>query len=123
MSEHSGACGGTMRYWSVLRSSHKKACARTGKAFPFVVIQGAGLDGFWIDRVLQNEGIESHVVDAASIATSRRRSRARPTESTARRWFARCWRTSGANRGCARWLGHRRPRMRTAAASAVSVRC
>jgi transposase len=36
-----------------------------------------GLDGFWIDRVLQNEGIESHVVDPASVATSRRRRRAK----------------------------------------------
>jgi transposase len=50
---------------------------RTGKVFPFVVIQEAGLDGFWIDRALQNEGIESHVVDPASIATSRRRRRAK----------------------------------------------
>ena len=48
-----------------------------GKVFPFVVIQEAGLDGFWIDRALQNEGIESHVVDPASIATSRRRRRAK----------------------------------------------
>jgi putative addiction module killer protein len=31
------------------------------------------LDGFWIHRVLQGEGVESHVVDPASIATSRRR--------------------------------------------------
>ena len=51
----------------------EKARARTGKVFPFVVIQEAGLDGFWIDRALQNDGIESHVVDPASIATSRRR--------------------------------------------------
>ena len=50
---------------------------RTGKVFPLIVIQEAGLDGFWIDRVLQNEGIESHVVDPASIATSRRRRRAK----------------------------------------------
>ena len=48
-----------------------------GSVFPFVVIQEAGLDGFWIDRVLQNEAIESHVVDPASIATSRRRRRAK----------------------------------------------
>jgi len=45
--------------------------------FPIVVIQEAGLDGFWIHRVLQKEGIESHVVDPASIATSRRRRRAK----------------------------------------------
>ena len=35
------------------------------------------MDGFWIHRVLQREGIESYVVDAASIATSRRRRRAK----------------------------------------------
>jgi len=51
----------------------QKALARTGKSFPIIVIQEAGLDGFWIHRVLQSEQIESHVVDAASIATSRRR--------------------------------------------------
>jgi len=55
----------------------EKSRARTGKVFPFVVVQEAGLDGFWIDRALQNEGIESHVVDPASIATSRRRRRAK----------------------------------------------
>ena len=55
----------------------EKARARTRKFFPFVVIQEAGLDGFWIDRALQNEGIESHVVDPASIAISRRRRRAK----------------------------------------------
>ena len=42
-----------------------------------IVIQEAGLDGFWIHRVLQAEGIESYVVDPASIATSRRRRRAK----------------------------------------------
>ena len=41
------------------------------------MIQEAGLDGFWIHRALENEGIESHVVDPASIATSRRRRRAK----------------------------------------------
>jgi len=53
----------------------QKAHARTGQDFPTVVIQEAGLDGFWVHRVLQAEGHESHVVDAASIATSRRRRR------------------------------------------------
>src|SRR5208283_3635071 len=54
-----------------------EAFERTGKSFQVIVIQEAGLDGFWIHRVLQSEGIESHVVDAASIATSRRRRRAK----------------------------------------------
>ena len=55
----------------------EKTRARTGEVFPIIVIQEAGLDGFWIHRVLQSEGIESHVVDPASVATSRRRRRAK----------------------------------------------
>ncbi len=54
-----------------------KARERTGEQFPLVVIQEAGLDGFWIHRCLMREGIESHVVDAASIAASRRSRRAK----------------------------------------------
>lgn len=54
-----------------------KALTRTGTRFPFIVIQEAGLDGFWIHRMLQKESIESHVVDPASISTSRRRRRAK----------------------------------------------
>jgi transposase len=56
---------------------NRKAEARTGRSFPIIVIQEAGLDGFWIHRVRQAEGIERHVVDPASIATSRRRRRAK----------------------------------------------
>jgi hypothetical protein len=55
----------------------QRARARTGRDFPIIVIHEAGLDGFWIHRVLENEGIESHVVDAASVAISRRRRRAK----------------------------------------------
>lgn len=53
----------------------RKTQARAGQRFPLVVIQEAGLDGFWIHRVLEAEGIESHVVDPASIAVSRRKRR------------------------------------------------
>jgi len=52
-----------------------RARERTGSSYPVIVIQEAGLDGFWVHRVLEAEGYESHVVDAASIATSRRRRR------------------------------------------------
>src|SRR6202040_147132 len=77
MSKHTvrgGDVGGLLKRFAQLR---EKAKGRTGKVFPLIVIQEAGLDGFWIDRVVQNEGIESHVVDPASIATSRRRRRAK----------------------------------------------
>jgi transposase len=55
----------------------EKVRARTRRIVPIIVIQEAGLDGFWIHRVLEGEGIESHVVDPASIATSRRPRRAK----------------------------------------------
>src|ERR1700745_1864278 len=77
MSKHSvpaSDVAGLLRRVAELR---RKTAARTGRNFPIIVIQEAGLDGFWIHRVLQSEGIESHVVDAASILTSRRRRRAK----------------------------------------------
>ena len=71
MSKHvvrGGDVAGLLERFARLR---EKARARTGKVFPFVVIQEAGLDGFWIDRALQNEGIESHVVDPATARVER----------------------------------------------------
>ena len=77
MSKHSVSAGDIAALLARFADVKKKALARTGKSFPIIVIQEAGLDGFWIHRVLQNEGIESYVVDPASIATSRRRRRAK----------------------------------------------
>ena len=77
MSKHTvraGDIAGLMDRFGQLRAKAKK---RTGQDFGVIVIQEAGLDGFWIHRVLEREGIESHVVDPASIATSRRRRRAK----------------------------------------------
>src|SRR5215210_2708277 len=73
MSKHAVRSGDIAALLARLSQLTEKARARTGRIFPIIVIQEAGLDGFWIHRVLQEEGIESHVVDPASIATSRRR--------------------------------------------------
>src|SRR3954452_13445042 len=75
MSKHQVRGGDTAKLLACLAELQAKAQARTGQLFPLIVIQEAGLDGFWIHRVLQSEGIESHVVDPASIATSRRRAK------------------------------------------------
>ena len=77
MSKHSvpgGDFAGLVARFAQLK---EKARLRAGRNLRIIVIQEAGLDGFWIHRALQNEGIESHVVDAASIATSRLRRRAK----------------------------------------------
>jgi transposase len=77
MSKHSVPAGAIAALLARFAELKKRALARTGKTFPIIVIQEAGLDGFWIHRALESEGIESHVVDPASIATSRRRRRAK----------------------------------------------
>ena len=77
MSKYSVRAGDVAALLSRFSDLKQKALARTGKSFPIVTIQEAGLDGFWVHRALEQEGIESHVVDPASIATSRRRRRAK----------------------------------------------
>src|ERR671910_1339258 len=75
MSKHAVPSGDIAALLARLSQLKEKARARTGRVFPTITIQEAGLDGFWIHRVLHKEGIEGHVVDPASIATSRRRRR------------------------------------------------
>ena len=77
MSRHVVPGGDLAGLLARLAQLRDKAQARAGRIFPIIVIQEAGLDGFWIHRALENAGIESHVVDPASIATSRRRRRAK----------------------------------------------
>lgn len=61
----------------LLSRSRAKAEQRYGVPVKAIVIQEAGLEGFWIHRLLIANGIESHVVDAASIAVPRRHRRAK----------------------------------------------
>jgi transposase len=42
-----------------------------------ISIYEAGLDGFWVHRLLEANGVDSQVVDAASIAVNRRHRRAK----------------------------------------------
>lgn len=77
MSKHSVRGGDIAELLLRFSQRQEKARARTGHSFSLIVIQEAGLDGFWIHRALQREGIESYVVDPASIATSRRHRRAK----------------------------------------------
>lgn len=77
MSKHGVAAGDLAALLRLFAELQRKALARTGKRYPIITIHEAGLDGFWLHRALQQEGIESHVVDAASIAAPRRRRRAK----------------------------------------------
>jgi transposase len=75
--KHSVRAGDVAGLLERFSSLTEKTRTRTGETFPLITIQEAGLDGFWLHRVLVSESIESWVVDPASIATSRRRRRAK----------------------------------------------
>ncbi len=75
MSKHAIEAGDVSGLLALLAELKRKALARTGATYRIITIQEAGLDGFWLHRVLEEEGCESHGVDPASIATPRRRRR------------------------------------------------
>ena len=78
MSRHTVTGGDMPALLACLTGLREKSQAREGTLYPLLAIQEAGLDGFWIHRALDQEGwIESHIVDAASIAVSRRHRRAK----------------------------------------------
>ena len=77
MSKHVVDGGDSSALLGLLGQLATKARDRLGQDFGIVTIQEAGLDGFWLHRVLEAQGIESHVVDPASVAVSRRRRRAK----------------------------------------------
>jgi transposase len=75
MSRHTVEGGDLSALCDRLEAIEAKARTRTGSRQPYqiIVMQEAGLDGFWLHRALQARGYTSHVVDAASIAAPRRK--------------------------------------------------
>src|SRR5665213_3314680 len=61
MSKHAVEGGDIVGLLERFAQLKEKARVRTGREFPcpLITIQEAGLDGFWIHRVLQGEAIES----------------------------------------------------------------
>ena len=77
MSKHSVTAGDCAELINRLVQLRAKAQAVSKTPIKICVIHEAGLDGFWVHRLLEANEIESHVVDAASIAVPRRRRRAK----------------------------------------------
>jgi transposase len=77
MSKHSTAGGDGGALLGLLERTRARIQQAMGYPVKIVVIQEAGLDGFWVHRLLEAHGIESHVVHPASIAVPRRRRRAK----------------------------------------------
>jgi transposase len=77
ISKHEVKAGDTEALMALFGRFQAEALAREHRRFSIVAIQEAGYDGFWVHRVLMDQGIESHVVDPASIAVPRRRRNAK----------------------------------------------
>jgi transposase len=77
MSKHTLVGGDAHKLLDLLARLKSRAEQRIAAPVKIVAIQEAGLDGFWIHRLLEANGVESHVVDPASIAVPRRHRRAK----------------------------------------------
>ena len=75
LSRHSLKAGDTAALSALLARQRERSERTLGQACGVVTIYEAGLDGFWLHRWLTAQGIDSHVVDAASIAAPRRKRR------------------------------------------------
>ena len=62
---------------ALLRRLQARAERRCGGPVTVVAMQEAGRDGFWVHRLLEANGVRSHVVDPSSIAVNRRSRRAK----------------------------------------------
>lgn len=72
MSRHDVTGGDGQGLLDLLTRLREKAQRRLDGPVAVITIQEAGIDGFWLHRMLEANGIESHVVDATSIAVARR---------------------------------------------------
>jgi len=77
ISRHFVTGGASKDLLQLLADLRMKAERRVDASVKIVTIQEIGFDGFWIHRILASNSIESHVVEAASIAVPRRRRRAK----------------------------------------------
>lgn len=77
VSQHMFDAGDVANLLALFARMRQEAETRLGRPIQVIVIEEAGFDGFWLHRVLESEGITSHVVDAASIPVPRRSRRAK----------------------------------------------
>ncbi len=83
MSKHTLAGGNGRELLDLLARLKTRAEQRIAAPVKVVTIHEVGLDGFWVHRLLDANGVESHVVDPAFTGAPRR------MRSTARRCCAR----------------------------------
>jgi transposase len=75
MSKTSVAAGNGEALLALLAQIKTRAERSQRRVGQIIVVQEAGLDGFWVHRLLESQGLESHVVDPGSVAVPRRQRR------------------------------------------------
>jgi transposase len=109
MSRHSTSGGDGAALIELAVRLRAKIDPRSPGAVRVIAIEEAGLDGFWVHRLLEANSVESHVVDAASIAVPRRRRRAKTDAIDGETLLRTLLAWQRANLASARWLSRRRP--------------
>jgi transposase len=56
MSRHCIAAGNLAELFGLFAKLRERSKGKTGRSHPIISLQEAGLDGFWIHRVLEQEG-------------------------------------------------------------------
>ena len=122
MSKHTVAGGDGAGLLELLERLRAKAEQRGCGAVGIVCVQEAGYEGFWVHRLLTGRGVESHVVDPASVAVPRRQRRAKTDaidgEALLRTLLA--W-ERGEPRVCAPWSCRQARKRKTSGALPASV--
>jgi hypothetical protein len=98
MSKHSVSAGGIAALLARFSELRRKACARTGKSFPILVIQEAGLDASGFTVSCRAKELRVMLSMQPQLRPRAGGVGPRPTGSTARLCFAHWSPTSAANR-------------------------
>src|SRR5918996_2892919 len=121
MSKHLVAGGDGAGLLDLLTRLRDKAEQRAGTPVRIVVIQEAGLDGFWIHRLLAAYGSRATWSNPPRSPCPGATGAPSPMRSTAPCSCARSWPSSGASRAFAPWWCRPARRRKTAGGLRVSV--
>ena len=106
ISRHQVRAADTTALLALLKRLMARAERSCGATVRVISIHEAGLDGFWVHRFLEANGVESHVVDAASIAVNRRSRRAKTDRIDVEKLLDTLMEWARGDE-LARWYGHR----------------
>jgi len=113
VSKYRVAAGDVAALVALLARLKAQAERYRGGPVQIVSIQEAGLDGFWVHRMLEANGVESHVVDAASIAVNRRRRRAKTDRIDVEGLLRTMMGWARGSVASAQWCGHQARQTKT----------